>query len=153
MYYRSKKLINITAKRLSVLPIHMKKALIRFFGVILLLLGIVGFFSNSIIGPTGYFYATAGMSVVNLLAGIILLAVSGEEARAGLWLKIAGVVYFIVAVIGFAITAAGGVGNVLGFMGVNMAANWLYAIAGILMFGSGFVENKGSVMLHAKSHA
>ena len=132
----------------------MKTTLIRVFGVILLLLGFIGFFSNSLIGSAGYFYADTGMNIVNLLAGIILLAVSGTEESSALTLKIVGVIYFAIAVIGFVLmTPATGFVSVLGFIGVNTAANWLYGIGGVLMFGSGFVENKQTVMIHTKSHA
>ncbi len=131
----------------------MEKTLTRVFGVVLLLLGVFGFFANSLISSTGYFYANTGMSIVNLLAGIILLAVSGRVASGARTLRTLGIIYFVIAIIGFALVAGGGTGAVLGFMGVNMAASWLYAVLGILMFASGFTKDRETIMLHERSHA
>ena len=74
------------------------------FGVILFLLGIVGFFSNAFIGAGGYFMANVGLDIVNVVLGIVLFAVSGTEAAAALWLKIVGVVYAVLAVMMFALS-------------------------------------------------
>ncbi|HEV7702417.1 MAG TPA: DUF4383 domain-containing protein [Candidatus Paceibacterota bacterium] len=131
----------------------MEKTLIRIFGVLLLLFGFIGFFTNSFVGSVGYFYASTGMNIVNLLAGIILLGASSTEESSALTLKIAGAVYFVLAILGFAVTSAGSTANILGFMGVNMSANWLYAIGGLLMVGAGFVNTTQNAMYHSKSHA
>ncbi len=131
----------------------MAKTLARVFGVIVLLLGIIGFFSNSFMSASGYFFADTGMNIVNALLGIVLLAVSGTEAGSALWLKIIGVAYFIVSVIGFAILGASGTVEVLGFMGVNAAASWLYLVMGVIVFLSGFAEDKGMANIGARAHA
>ncbi len=132
----------------------MEKTFSRVFGVVLLLLGLIGFFSNSLISSTGYFYVNAGMNIVNLLAGIILLSASGNELRSAVTLRTLGLIYFTIAIIGFALLAGSGTSAVLGFMGVNMSASWLYAVLGVLMFASGYAESKQTLTLHERrSHA
>lgn len=82
-----------------------------------------------------------------------MLGASSTEESSALTLKIAGAVYFVLAILGFAVTSAGSTANILGFMGVNMSANWLYAIGGLLMVGAGFVNTTQNAMYHSKSHA
>lgn len=130
----------------------MAKNFAKTFGVILLLLGIIGFFSNAFIGAGGYFLSNAGLDIVNVVLGIVLLLVSGTEAGAALWLKIVGVAYAVLALIAFAYMTAG-TANVLGFMAFNMADGWLYLIGGALMFASGFTEAVGMRRVDLRSHA
>lgn len=129
----------------------MEKTLARVFGVIIALIGVVGLFSNSLIGTSGYFQANVGLDIVNFVLGVVLLFASAKEAQAALWLKIVGVVYFILAIFGFALMGASGVSNVFGFMQFNMADNWLYGILGLIVFIAGFARN--STMMVAATHA
>ncbi len=130
----------------------MTKTVAKIFGAIVLLLGIIGLFSNSFIGANGYFMANAGLDIVNILLGIALFGVSGDEASSALWLKILGVVYALLAIIGFAIVTSAGTANVLGFMSFNMADNWLYLIIGAVMFIGGFMEEKEMSSMNLESH-
>lgn len=131
----------------------MARNLAKTFGVLLLLLGIIGFFSNAFIGTGGYFAANAGMNIVNLIFGLVLLAVSGTEAGAGLWLKIVGIIYAVLAIIAFAILTAAGTANVLGFMAFNSADGWLYLIGGVLMVIGGYAEGRDVRAVDARRHA
>ncbi len=133
-------------------PNHMAKTIAKIFGVIVLLLGIIGFFSNGFIGSTGYFLANTGLDIVNVILGIALLAMSTTEDSAGLSLKIVGGVYFVLALIGFLLMPATGISNVLGFMSFNTTDNWLYIVLGVLLFASGFAEERGMASMGAHAH-
>ncbi len=130
----------------------MTKTLSKIFGTILLLVGIIGLFSNAFIGAHGYFMANVGLDIVNILLGIVLFAVSADEASSALWLKIVGAVYALLAVIGFAIMTPAGTANVLGFMSFNSADSWLYIILGIVMFASGFTEERSMASMGVNTH-
>ncbi len=120
----------------------MTKTLARAAGAILLLAGIAGFIPNGFMSDSGYFYANAGIGIFSIAAGLILLAVSSDEHGAALWLKILGAAYFLAALVGFGVMTGAGTATVLGFMGMNIAAAWLYLAFGTVMFLSGFAEDR-----------
>ena len=118
----------------------MKKTLAKVFGWVLIVVGVLGFFSNPIIGKVGYFHANVAHTVIHLLLGIIFLLVASTEESAGLWLKIMGVVVLVVAILGF----MSGTGTILGFIETNTAANWLHAVLGVVFFLCGFMGGSSS---------
>ncbi len=130
----------------------MARILARIAGVVLLLAGIVGFMPNAFLSEAGYFYANVGIGIFNILAGLIMLGVSASESRSALWLKIMGIVYFLLALVGFGVMTAAGTANVLGFLGVNAAAAWLYIALGTAMFLAGFAEDRETVRMGMHAH-
>jgi len=114
----------------------MAKSSAIIFGLIFLILGLLGLFSSPIVGPTGYFVSNSGLDIVNLLVGLILLWVGSKNAeKAPSTLKGLGVLFTVIAIIGFfVINVATNTGSILGFMTVNSAGNWLNLILGVLMF-------------------
>ena len=98
----------------------MKKTLAKVFGWVLIVVGVLGFFSNPIIGKVGYFHANVAHTVIHLLLGIIFLLVASTEESAGLWLKIMGVVVLVVAILGF----MSGTGTILGFIETPFSASY-----------------------------
>ena len=117
---------------------HMTKTLAKWFGWILIIVGILGFFSNPLIGNVGYFHANGAHDIVHLLLGVIFLLAAKTEASAALWLKIIGIVTIIVAILGFMSSSD----MILGFIATNAAANWLHAVLGIVFFLCGFSGGK-----------
>ncbi len=115
----------------------MAKTLAKVWGVVFLLVGVLGFFPNPIVGDSGFFHANLAHNVVHVLFGLVLLFASGTDMKAAKWLKIIGVVYLVVAVLGFLMTPAMGQGNLLGIVEVNGADNWLHVALGVLLFLSG----------------
>ena len=113
---------------------HMKKTVAKVFGWIILIVGVLGFFSNPIIGETGYFRANVAHNVLHVLIGIILLLVAKTEEKAARWLKIMGAVIVLVAILGFLQTPAMATGYILGIFEVNGASNWLHVVLGIVIF-------------------
>jgi membrane-bound ClpP family serine protease len=87
---------NLNRQRYRTLSKHMVKNYAKLFGVILLALGALGIFSNAFVGTTGFFVANTGLSVINLVFGMMLLALSGTEEGAEAWLKIIGVAYALI---------------------------------------------------------
>jgi Domain of unknown function (DUF4383) len=115
-------------------------------GAVLVIAGIVGFFYSASFGSPGEVDDVFGIlsvnawhNVVHILTGAIGLLVAGYAARQyALWL---GVVYFIVAIWGFAI---GGGESILGFIPVNTEDNILHLVLGVLGVLAWMATPKGS---------
>jgi uncharacterized membrane protein len=110
------------------------------FGIIFVIIGILGFFGNPIVGEGGLFHTDTVHNIVHLVLGIILLAFA-KKSSAGTVLTVIGVIYLIVAIIGF-ISGT----SVLGIFEVNAADNWLHLVLGIILGGLGLASRpKGAV--------
>lgn len=123
----------------------MAKKLAILFGVVFVLVGILGFVSNPLVGPTGIFETDMMHNLVHILFGLILLVVAFAAAgKSALWLKILGVVYLVLAVLGFVTVSSGG--ELLGLVHTNGADHWLHVVLGVVLLVAGFAGKKGSSM-------
>ena len=121
----------------------MTKTFAKLFGWIFIIVGVLGFISNPIVGAMGYFHANIAHNIVHIVLGLVLLMMSKSEEQAALWLKIVGVVYLLVAILGFVMPMdAMGTTNLLGFISINGADNWLHVVLGIVIFFCGFAGGK-----------
>ncbi len=119
----------------------MSKTIAIVFGVVFVLVGILGFVPNPLVGPMGIFETNAMHNVVHLLFGIILLVVAfTAPMKSALWLKILGVVYLVIAVLGFVMAPAGG--ELLGLVHTNMNDHWLHVVLGVVLLAAGFMGGK-----------
>ncbi len=109
------------------------------FGIVFVVIGILAFIGNPIVGMGGFFATNRIHDLVHILSGIIFLIVgfSGTERGASTWLKAFGAVYLLVAILGFFVVTGSGSGNVLGLIEVNAADNWLHVILGVVFILSG----------------
>ncbi|HEX4079294.1 MAG TPA: DUF4383 domain-containing protein [Rhizomicrobium sp.] len=106
-------------------------------GLVFLIIGVLGFVPNPIVSPTGVFVVNRVHNCVHVGSGVLLLL--GAYASAGtfgpsLALKLVGIVYAILAVLGF-ITHDG---MVFGVIAMNMADNWLHLILAAVLLYAGF---------------
>ena len=94
----------------------------KVIGVVLLLVGIWGFFTSSILGLFG---VNTLHNIVHLVTGAIFVwagfASGAPTNDVNKWL---GVVYALVGIVGFF--------GVLGFLNVNAADNWLHLVIGVV---------------------
>lgn len=112
----------------------MAKTLSIIFGIILVLLGLLGFVSNPLIGSGALFAADAMHNVIHLILGAILLSVAvWSAASAARWLKIIGTITFLLGFIGLLTVPATG-GMLLGIAATNGASDWFHLVAGIVLF-------------------
>jgi hypothetical protein len=108
------------------------------FGVLFLIVGVLGFIPNPIIGPAGYFLTNDLHNLFHIGIGIVLLM--GAYAGAGSFgpgmaLRFTGAVYAILAVMGFFLP-----GNLIfGMVAMNMADHWLHAVLAVVLLLAGFV--------------
>ena len=113
----------------------------KLLGAIFILVGILGFISNPIVGADGLFLTNIWHDAVHLLTGILAFAFAGNNGSANAFLKIFGSVYLLVALLGF-FTISGNETHLLGLIHVNHAANWLHLVLGVVILGSGLVASK-----------
>ena len=111
------------------------KSLTWILGIVLLLVGILGFVNNPVLG---LFQVDTIHNAIHILSGIVaLVAVSSGESAARLYLIVFGIVYGLVTILGFM-----NGGNVLNLIMVNQADNYLHAAISIVCLGVGFGSKK-----------
>jgi uncharacterized membrane protein len=119
-----------------------KKASIL-FGIIFVIVGILGFISNPIVGSGSLFEADTVHNLIHLIIGIILL-VMAKKPSAGTTLAVVGVVYLVLAIVGFFVAEGSSPVQLLGIASINSADNWLHLVLGIVIAGVGFKARKES---------
>ena len=103
-------------------------------GIILVLVGLLGFFNNPVIG---LFQVNAAHNLVHIISGIVLLAGAYSSLGSSMALKIIGIVYAIVAILGFFLVSADGM--LLGFIAMNTADQWLHVVLAVVILAAGFL--------------
>jgi hypothetical protein len=107
------------------------------FGVIFIAVGLLGFVPNPIIAdsPDAIFHADAVHSIVHIVSGALFLVFAfAAPARVGLFMKVFGVVYFLLGVMGLFTIGSDGMTRLLGFLHVNGPDNYLHIALGIVIF-------------------
>ncbi|HYD93296.1 MAG TPA: DUF4383 domain-containing protein [Candidatus Paceibacterota bacterium] len=121
----------------------MAKKLAYVFGIIFVLVGLLGFVPNPIVGPGALFETDLLHNLVHLIIGIVLLGVAMKApAKSALWLKIFGVIYLILAILGFLMVPEGG--ELLGLVATNHADHWLHVVLAIVLLAAGFMGKGGA---------
>ena len=107
------------------------------FGIVFIIVGILGFVSavtpNGLL--RGYFEVNPAHNVVHLATGVVALIVAfASEKAMRLFFHIFGVIYALVALMGFFM------GNqpLLGIVAINAADNWLHVLIAIVALYLGF---------------
>ncbi len=120
----------------------MAKKFAMLFGIVFVIVGILGFIKNPIVGAGGYFETDLLHNLVHLVIGVLLLYGQGKgEAQAATFLKVVGIIYLLLAVLGFLMPG----GKLIGLVAVNMADHWLHLVLGVIITAIGF-SAKGSSM-------
>jgi Domain of unknown function (DUF4383) len=104
-------------------------------GIVFIAVGILGFFPNPLVSPTGLFAVDTNHNLVHLISGAVLLAGAYSSLGSSLALKIIGIVYGAVAVLGLYV----GPGMLLGLVHVNAADNWLHVLLAVVILAAGFL--------------
>jgi hypothetical protein len=106
------------------------------FGGIFVLVGLLGFISNPIVGPAGMFVTNTVHNIAHILIGAMLLIAGARSASASVGaLYTAGAVYLLLAVLGFATIGADSSTMLLGLVHINGPDNWLHLALGLVLIG------------------
>jgi hypothetical protein len=104
-------------------------------GVVFLLVGVLGFIDNPLVSAKGIFAVNTEHNLVHLVSGVVILAGAYSGVGAALTLKIFGIVYAVVAILGFFTS-----GNMLlGMILVNAADHWLHVALAIVILAAGYM--------------
>ena len=114
----------ITSKNISIV-----------FGITFIAAGIIGFIPNPLVSPDGIFEVNTMHNLVHLLTGAVFLAtLFGSEQAVKITLKVIGVMYTGVAILGFFIEGH----LLLGFIHINEADKWLHAGLAVVILAVAF---------------
>ena len=119
----------------------MAKTLGMFFGIVFLAIGILGFVPGITKDEMllGIFHVNAVHSVVHIVSGAIFLFASMAGAGAArLWFQLFGVIYALVAVLGF----MNGDKPILGLISSSTNNTWLHVVLAVVMLAIGFGTSK-----------
>jgi hypothetical protein len=114
-------------------------------GLTFVAVGLLGFVPNPIIAdsPEAIFHADAIHSTVHIVSGVLfLLFAFAAPDNAGMFMKVFGVVYFLLGVLGLFTIGSEGVTRLLGFLHVNGADNYLHIVLGVVIFLAGMLRPK-----------
>ncbi len=107
----------------------MAKKSALFFGFVLVIIGLLGIFSTSIVGANGYFMTNTAHDIVHLALGILLVwAGVGAANKSGMMLKLVGLIAVIIAILGLWMGSP-----ILGLFASNSHSDWLHLVVGILL--------------------
>ena len=104
-------------------------------GIVFLAVGVLGFIPNPLVSPTGLFAVNGAHNLVHIVSGLVLLAGAYAGLGSSLALKIVGVVYAAVAVLGLITTS----NMLLGIVTVNGLDHWLHVALAIVILAAGFL--------------
>jgi hypothetical protein len=114
------------------------------FGIVFLLVGVLGFVPGITTGQMllGIFHVNAVHNLVHLLSGAVaLLTGLTSTAAARTYFRVFGIVYALVAVLGFIV----GNGLLLGLIANNMADTWLHVVIALVALALGFMAQESTV--------
>ena len=105
-------------------------------GVVLVLVGLAGFVMASPL--LGLFEVNALHNVIHIVTGALLIWASMQGmGQMMLWGKILGVVYLVVAIVGFVMP------DMFGLMTMNMMDNVLHLVLAAVFLYAGFMQKPG----------
>lgn len=112
-------------------------------GLAFLAVGLLGFVSNPIIGasPDAIFHTDKVHNIVHIVSGALFLLIAiAAPASAATFLKIFGIVYLGLGIYGMATMGSAESQELLGFLHVNKADNYLHIGLGIIIFLAGLMR-------------
>lgn len=118
----------------------MAKTLAGLFGIVYVVMGVLGFLNTPLVGTDGFFASNALYSIAFLAIGAVLLwgafYAAAQTRRVN---TIVGAVLAVVAIAGFLMVPERG--TMLGML-VSGSDHWLNLIAGALLVGSGVMQER-----------
>ncbi len=116
------------------------------FGIVFVIVGLLGFIPNPIVGATGFFQTDMLHNIVHLLVGIVLLFAAKSDSASRLWLKIWGIVYLVLFLDGLVQIHMNG-DKLLGIVTANPADTWLHLVLGIVLVIVGYAGSKSPMTM------
>ena len=129
------------------------------YGIVFIIIGVLGYVPGVTTADgmlLGLFHVNSGHNIVHMMSGLIALACYSYGVGASrMYFRLFGVLYAIVAILGFFVPH----GMILGFMANNPADNWLHLFIALVAMYFGFVaetseveERRAGTLREASSH-
>lgn len=121
------------------------KSLATIIGLVFVAVGILGFFENPIVynSEAAMFHADKVHNWVHIISGILFLLVATiAPGSAKGFMVLFGIIYLAIGVVGFMTIGQVGMGQILGFLHVNGADNYLHVGLGAAIFLGGIVSTR-----------
>jgi len=112
-------------------------------GLIFVAVGLLGFVSNPVVGDSAnvIFHTDKVHNIVHIVSGALFLLVAlTAPSSAGFYLKIFGIVYLALGLYGLFTMGTDETKQLLGFLHVNKADNYLHIALGIIIFLAGTMK-------------
>jgi hypothetical protein len=104
-------------------------------GIVFLVIGVLGFIPNPLVSSDGIFAVNTVHNIVHLVSGaVVLWGAYGFGAALGL--QIVGIVYAVIAILGFFMVGEDEM--LLGLIHVNEADKWLHVVLAVVILVAGF---------------
>lgn len=118
----------------------MEKSIVTILGIVFLVIGVLGFFSSPYL--LGFFEVDTMHNIVHLLSGVVALAAVGMGLGAvRTYAKVFGVVYGVVALVGFFMPGD----MILGLFAANTADDVLHLVLAVVFLYVGFGPSSESM--------
>ena len=114
-------------------------------GIIFIAVGLLGFVPNPVIGDTenAIFHADTVHNSVHITSGVLFLLFGlSTTKRASVFLKVFGLVYLLLGVLGLVNIGTSVMTTLLGFLHVNGADNLLHITLGVVIFLAGCLPQR-----------
>ena len=118
-------------------------------GVVFIAVGLLGFIDNPIIGTQegAIFHADTTHNYVHIISGALFVLVGLMSPRSAPgFMMFFGIVYLLIGILGLVAIGTSGMGQVLGFLHVNGADNFLHIGLGLVIFLAGAATRKRVVV-------
>lgn len=113
------------------------------FGVLFVVMGLLGYVDNPLMGPLGIFATNNNHNLAHLLAGPVLLLAARRSTRTAIRsLYAVGAVYGLLAVVGFAGVGEEGQALLFGKVYVNDAGNWMHTILAVALIAAAWAVSR-----------
>jgi hypothetical protein len=124
------------------------------FGAAFIAVGILGFFSNPIVGenPDAIFHTDTLHNVIHLVSGALFILI--PMAKTGVtssFMKLFGLIYLLLGLLGLFNVGMSEDGKLLGFLHINEADNYLHIGLGVLIFMASFLRPDTTVRVNGNN--
>ena len=114
------------------LKICNEKSAAQLFGVVFLLVAVLGLIPNPLVSPTGIFAVNAAHNILHAVVGVLLL-LAAARGLAKQALLVFGIVYVLIAILGYLMMKD----MMFGLVMVNMPDHYLHLVLGIGLIAAG----------------
>jgi hypothetical protein len=104
----------------------------QFFGIVFIVVGLLGFLHNPIVGKHALFAANAAHNFLHIIVGAVLLA-SAKLGNSKMTLLVLGIVYILIGVLGYLMMKD----KMFGLIAVNTADHYLHIVLGVFLIAGG----------------